>query len=72
MEKFIKVPLFFNKKMSILETHILDFNEDIYGQEIEVCLMENRDGMKINSKEEAKNQFQKDIQNVKNFFKIKN
>ena len=72
MEKFIKVPLFFNKKMSILETHILDFNEDIYGQEIEVCLIENRDGMKINSKEEAKNQFQKDIQNVKNFFKIKN
>lgn len=58
--------------MSILETHILDFNEDIYGQEIEVCLIENRDGMKFNSKEEAKNQFQKDIQNVKNFFKIKN
>ena len=56
-----------------MESHILDFNEDIYDKEIEVCLIKKvRDKMKFKSKEDAENQFKKDIQNVKKFFKIKN
>ena len=71
--KIYKGATFFNKEMSILESHILDFSDDIYGKEIEVCLIEKvRDGMKFKSKEEAEEQFKKDIQQAKNFFKIKN
>ena len=72
-EKNYKGATFYNKQRNILESHILDFNEDIYGKEIEVCLIEKvRDKMKFKSKEDAENQFKKDIQNVKKFFKIKN
>ena len=71
--KFYKGATFYNKQRNILESHILDFNEDIYDKEIEVCLIEKvRDKMKFKSKEEAENQFKKDIQDVKKFFKIKN
>ncbi len=71
--KIYKGATFYNKQRNILESHILDFNDDIYGKEIEVCLIEKaRDSMKFNSKKEAEEQFKKDIQNVKNFFKIKN
>ena len=72
-EKNYKGATFYNKQRNILESHILDFNEDIYGKEIEVCLIKKvRDKMKFKSKEDAENQFKKDIQNVKKFFKIKN
>ena len=71
--KFYKGATFYNKQRNILESHILDFNEDIYDKEIEVCLIKKvRDKMKFKSKEDAENQFKKDIQNVKKFFKIKN
>ena len=71
--KIYKGATFYNKQRNILESHILDFNEDIYDKEIEVCLIEKvRDEMKFKSKEDAENQFKKDIQNVKKFFKIKN
>lgn len=71
--KNYKGATFYNKQRNILESHILDFNKDIYGKEIEICLIEKvRDEMKFKSKSEAENQFTKDIQNVKKFFKIKN
>ena len=71
--KIYKGATFYNKQRNILESHILDFNEDIYGKEIEVCLIKKvRDEMKFKPKEDAENQFKKDIQNVKKFFKIKN
>ena len=71
--KIYKGATYYNKQRNILESHILDFNEDIYDKEIEVCLIEKvRDKMKFKSKEEAENQFKKDIQDVKKFFKIKN
>ncbi|GEM_PF-3380677 len=71
--KIYKGATFYNKQRNILESHILDFNEDIYDKEIEVCLIKKvRDKMKFESKEDAESQFKKDIQNVKKFFKIKN
>ena len=71
--KTYKGATFFNKEMNILENHILDFNEDIYGKEIDVCLIEKiRGKIKFNSREDVENQLKKDIQQVKKFFKIKN
>ncbi len=71
--KIYKGATFYNKQRNILESHILGFNEEIYGKKIEVCLIKKvRDKMKFSSKGEAENQFKKDVQNVKKFFKIKN
>ncbi|MEW8955467.1 bifunctional riboflavin kinase/FAD synthetase [Clostridium sp.] len=48
------------KELSI-ETFILDFNEEIYGKEIEVYFIEKvRDEIKFNSLEELKDQLKKD------------
>ena len=60
---------FFNRERSILENHILDFHEDIYGKEIDVCLIKKvRDKMKFSSKEDAEKQFMQDVENAKNIF----
>lgn len=70
--KIYKRATFFNKQRNILESHILGFNNDIYGKGIEVCLIKKvRDKIKFSSKEETENQFKKGVQNVKKFFKIK-
>ena len=50
--KIYKGATFYNKQRNILESHILGFNNDIYGKGIEVCF-------KFSSKEETENQFKK-------------
>ena len=53
-------PTFDNKKSSI-ESHIFDFNDDIYGEEIELCFLKRlRDNIKFNSIEELIDQLKKD------------
>ena len=48
-----------------LETHILDFDRDIYGKQIEVEFLKMiRPEKKFSSLDELKNQIQKDIQSV--------
>jgi len=60
---------FFNQERSILENHILDFHEDIYGKEIDVCLIKKvRDKMKFSSKEDAEKQLMQDVENAKKIF----
>lgn len=60
---------FFNQERSILENHILDFHEDIYGKEIDVCLIKKvRDKMKFSSKENAEKQLMQDVENAKKIF----
>ena len=67
--KIYKGATFYNKQRNILESHILDFNEDIYDKKIEVCLIEKvRDGMKFKSKEEAEKQLMQDVENAKKIF----
>jgi riboflavin kinase/FMN adenylyltransferase len=67
--KIYKGATFYNKQRNILESHILDFNEDIYDKEIEVCLIKKiRDGMKFKSKEEAEKQLMQDVENAKKIF----
>lgn len=53
-------PTFDNKK-STIESHIFDFDEDIYGKNIELCFLERlRDNIKFNSVEELIEQLEKD------------
>lgn len=52
-----------------IETHIFDFNAQIYGLEIEVYLLHFlRDEKKFNSFEELKQQIQNDMQQAREFF----
>ena len=52
-----------------VETHIIDFNENCYGQSIKVEFVHRiRDEIKFNSIDELKSQIQKDIQTTKAFF----
>ena len=70
--KIYKGATFYNKQRNILESHILDFNEDIYDKEIEVCLIKKvRDKMKFKSKEEAEKQLMQDVENAKKYFNLK-
>ncbi len=53
-----------NKKT--IEVNILDFNQDIYNQEIEIDLIEKiRDIKKFNNLDEVKQQVDKDIKKVR-------
>ena len=53
-------------KLPVLETHILDFNQDIYGQKIEINFVKLiRKEQKFGSVEDLKKQIAKDIQTVK-------
>jgi len=52
-----------------IETHIFDFDEDIYGKDIEVFFISKvRNEKKFKSKDELVQQVKKDIQAAKNFF----
>lgn len=53
-------PTFDNKK-STIESHIFDFDEDIYGKDIELCFSKRlRDNIKFNSVDELIEQLKKD------------
>ena len=51
---------------SNVEVHILDFNEDIYGEKIRINFVSRlRDEVKFNSVEELSEQIKKDIQKTR-------
>ena len=55
----------------LLETHIFDFNEDIYGKELTVeFLTFIRTEQKFDNFEKLKEQITKDIQTARNYHKI--
>ena len=46
---------------SVIETHIFDFNDDIYGKQLTISFVERiRDEKKFNSLDELKNELTKD------------
>ncbi len=56
-------------KNPLIEIHIFDFDKDIYGKEISVCLNEFlRKEQKFGSFEELKTQIKKDIEEAKKYF----
>ena len=55
-------PTFEGAPMVLLETHLLNFNQDIYGREVEVYFREKiRNEMRFKSLEELKKQIEKDV-----------
>lgn len=60
---------FHEYKAPKIEVHIFDFDADIYGQEMDVILVEYvREMMKFPSKEDLKKKILEDIEYVRNFF----
>ncbi|WP_159436058.1 bifunctional riboflavin kinase/FAD synthetase [Anaerosalibacter sp. Marseille-P3206] len=56
----------FNNNMWSIESHILDFNKDIYGNRIYIKFLEYlREDKKFNTKEELINQMNLDIESIK-------
>ena len=63
----------FSGTNDVLEVYIFDFNTDIYGQTIEVVLLEKiRDQIKFNTKEELMNQMNEDHSLALNILRKKN
>ena len=62
-------PTFNNNDETFVETHILDFDNDIYGQEIEVYFISKiRDEKKFSNVNELIKQINADIQEVRTYF----
>ncbi len=65
-----KCPTVKNQNFINLETHIIDFNSNIYGQKIEVFFMEKlRNEIKFNSKDTLVEQIKKDVIVAKEYFR---
>lgn len=58
-----------NTKVPVLEVHILDFDDDIYGENLKVSFIKKiRDEVKFNNLDELKNQISKDVKQVREGF----
>ncbi len=58
-------PTIFNNEKAVLEVHILNFDKEIYGEEIKVTFLKKiREEMKFDSLNELKFQIQKDVELV--------
>lgn len=59
-------PTISDNSKPVLEVHILNFDEDIYGEKIKVNFIKKiRDEKKFNSLDELKSQIQKDVNSIK-------
>lgn len=66
---FVGIVKTFNENDYLLESYILDFNKNIYGEEIVVRLYKKiRDNKKFDSEEDLINQMKNDINLTKKFF----
>jgi riboflavin kinase/FMN adenylyltransferase len=59
-----------DRSRGILEAHLLDFSEDVYGKEIEIDLLEKiREDQKFNDAHALHKAIEGDIQKVRDYFK---
>ena len=64
-EKEYKAGIFRNNENNLLEAHILDFSEDLYGQAIEIEIIKKiRDTQKFENDKELKKQIAEDINKI--------
>jgi len=64
-------PTLKNKNVFSIETHLLDFNEDIYGKDIEVCFIHKLRGeKKFENIEALKHQVESDIRKARAYWEI--
>jgi riboflavin kinase/FMN adenylyltransferase len=64
-------PTFEDVKQKTVETHIIDFNKDIYGKKIEVFFLKKiRDEKKFDSVDALKQQITMDMQTTKEYFGV--
>ena len=57
----------------IIETHLIDYDENIYGEHISIYFYEKeRDEVKFENLDELKERITQDVQNSEHFFKYKN
>ena len=57
----------------IIETHLIDYDENIYGEHISIYFYEKeRDEVKFENLDELKERITQDVQNCEHFFKYKN
>ncbi|MCX7843559.1 MAG: bifunctional riboflavin kinase/FAD synthetase [Clostridia bacterium] len=62
-------PTFEEEKRLTVETHIIDFERNIYGEKIEVFFLQKiRDEVKYNSIEELKEQIKRDMKKARDYF----
>ncbi len=62
-------PTFEDVKQKTVETHIIDFNQDIYGKKIEVFFLKKiRDEIKFDRVEDLVTQISKDMEKTKEYF----
>lgn len=62
-------PTFKDQTYTSVETHIIDFNEDIYGKKIEVFFLKRlRDEKAFDSKDDLVRQMKTDVLNAREFF----
>lgn len=67
---FIGIAKTFNEKILLAETHILDFNEDIYDKWISIKLLKKiRGNQKFKSANDLVKQIRKDEQEARDIFK---
>ena len=58
---------------ALLEAHILDFNEDLYGKTIEVIFRQKiREELKFSGLDELKSQISADVEQVREIFGVTN
>lgn len=61
--------IYVGSNRNLLEAHILDFSEDIYGKTIAVRMLQKiRDPMRFSSVDFLKDQIDRDIQKIRSFF----
>lgn len=67
---FIGNAITFDENEIFAETHLLDFNEDLYGKVIEISLIKKiRENQKFESVQNLVKQIEKDIEVVREYFK---
>lgn len=68
---FIGAPITFDDPRRRAEVYLLDFDEDLYGEEVEVELIKKmRDNIKFSSEAELTAQMQEDEKQAREFFGI--